>query len=118
MLRGPQTVGEIRGRTARLYEFASLEEAELVLESLIAASPPLAARLPRQPGAKESRYAHLLSGEVEVETREAEPRAERAVIEVRAENERISNLEGAVADLRRELAELREQFLEFRKQFE
>jgi uncharacterized protein YceH (UPF0502 family) len=117
-LRGPQTVGEIRGRTARLYEFASLEEVELVLESLIAAEPPLVTRLARLPGTKESRYAHLLAGEVVVEARETEPPGERAVMEVRAENERIRKLEAEVEDLRRQFSDLRDQFLDFKKQFE
>src|SRR5205085_5646765 len=67
MLRGPQTVGEIKGRTGRMYEFAELSEVEMTLESLMIAEPPLVMRLPRQPGTKESRYAHLLAGEVHVE---------------------------------------------------
>jgi uncharacterized protein YceH (UPF0502 family) len=119
MLRGPQTVGELRSRTNRLYEFKELPEVEATLEELIKNdAQPLVARLPRQPGRKESRYAQLLAGPVEVEAQEAAPRAEAATIAVRAENERIARLEAEVETLRRKAAELREQFDAFRKQFE
>src|SRR3954468_14891932 len=66
MLRGPQTIGEIKGRTGRIYEFAELAEVEMTLESLMTSEPPLIVKLPRQPGTKESRYAHRLAGEVHV----------------------------------------------------
>lgn len=118
MLRGPQTAGEIRGRTGRLYEFASLEEVEIVIESLMTAEPPFVMKLPRQPGTKESRYAHLLSGEVHVEQQEVQPRPEPVMQEVRAENEKIARLESEVETLRQELQELRQQFLDFKSQFE
>jgi uncharacterized protein YceH (UPF0502 family) len=118
MLRGPQTVGEIRGRTGRLYEFKELEEVELTLQALMTAEPPLAVKLPRQPGTKESRYAHLLAGEVQVEEREVAPRLEPATLEVRQENERIAKLEEELAHVRGELAELKQQFVDFKKQFE
>jgi uncharacterized protein YceH (UPF0502 family) len=119
MLRGPQTVGELRSRTGRLYEFKELAEVEATLEELIKIEPqPFVSRLPRQPGRKESRYAHLLAGRVEVEALETAPRPEAATVEVRAENERIARLEGEVETLRGEVASLREQFDAFRKQFE
>jgi uncharacterized protein YceH (UPF0502 family) len=118
MLRGPQTVGEIRGRTGRLYEFKELEEVDLTLQALMTAEPPLAVKLPRQPGTKESRYAHLLAGEVQVEEREVAPRLEPATLEVRQENERIAKLEEELAHVRSELAELKQQFVDFKKQFE
>ena len=118
MLRGPQTVGEIRGRTGRLYEFKELEEVELTLQALMTAERPLVVKLPRQPGTKESRYAHLLSGEVQLEEREVAPRIEPAVIEVRQENEKIAKLEDELAQVRIELSELKQQFLDFKKQFE
>jgi uncharacterized protein len=102
MLRGPQTVGEIRTRSNRLYDFASLEQVETTLSSLMAAVPPLVARLPRQTGQKEVRYAQLLSGEVRSTETEAEPEVEL---------DRIGKLEREVEDLKR-------QFEEFRKQFE
>ena len=73
MLRGPQTVGEIRGRTGRLYEFADLGEVEETLEGLARRDGPLVAKLPRQAGRKEARYAHLLSGAVTVEEEEQRP---------------------------------------------
>ncbi len=118
MLRGPQTVGEIRGRTGRLYEFKELEEVDLTLQALMAAQPPLVLRLPRQSGTKESRYAHLLAGEVQVEEREVAPRLEPATLEVRQENERLARLEGEMAQARRELEDLKQQFFEFKRQFE
>src|SRR5689334_6311272 len=64
LLRGAQTPGELRGRTERLHRFEDLEEVQATLQRLIEHDPPLAAVLPRQPGTKESRYAHLLSGDV------------------------------------------------------
>ncbi len=120
MLRGPQTVGELRGRSLRLYEFKELAEVEATLEELSKSEPqPLVARLPRQPGRKESRYAHLLSGQIEIEAQEmAAPRVEPARREVLAENERVARLEAEVEALRREVAELRQQLDDFRKQFE
>jgi uncharacterized protein YceH (UPF0502 family) len=104
MLRGPQTVGEIRTRTNRLYDFSSLEEVETTLNSLAAAERPLVVNLPRQSGQKEGRYAHLLSGEVKFTEVEAEPEAEPQL-------DRLGKLEREVEDLKR-------QFEQFRKQFE
>jgi uncharacterized protein YceH (UPF0502 family) len=75
-------------------------------------------RLARQPGAKESRYAHLLSGPVEVEQVEAQPKLERATIEVRAENERVTKLEEEVERLNRRIEQVYEEFTAFKKQFE
>src|SRR5438093_5606786 len=98
MLRGPQTVGEIRTRSNRLYDFSTLEEVETTLNSLMSREPPLIVRLPRQSGQKEVRYAHLLSGEVNLTEPEAEP-------------DRITKLEKEVEDLKK-------QFEQFRKQFE
>ena len=118
MLRGPQTVGEIRGRTGRLYEFKELDEVELTLQALLTAQPPLAVKLPRQPGTKESRYAHLLSGPVEIEEREVATRLEPATLEVRQENERLARVEEELAKVRAELGDLKRQFLDFKKQFE
>ena len=118
MLRGPQTVGEIKGRTGRMYEFADLTEVEMTLESLTTAEPPLVVKLPRQPGTKESRYAHLLAGDVQVEDQPTAPRADAAVLDVRAENERLARLESEVEDLRQQLGELQQQFLDFKRQFD
>jgi hypothetical protein len=120
MLRGPQTIGELRGRTNRMYEFTDLAEVESTLEKLtVREEEPLVARLPRQPGKKDSRYAHLLSGEVAVEEQPARaPRVEPVVMEVRVENEKVTRLESEVQQLRTEVSDLREQFDQFKKQFE
>ena len=119
LLRGPQTVGEIRGRTGRMHTFASLEEVEATMLALATRTPQaLAVKLPRQPGAKESRYAHLLSGEIALPAATATPPPEPATIAVLQENERIARLEQDVAALRQELADLRGQFAELKKQFE
>jgi uncharacterized protein len=119
MLRGPQTIGELRTRAERLFKFDTLPEVEETLNALAARSPqPLVAKLPRAPGTKESRYTHLLSGPVEVAAPERTLPPEPATIAVRAENERIAKLEAEVSALRGEIAELREKFAAFRKQFE
>jgi uncharacterized protein YceH (UPF0502 family) len=115
LLRGAQTVGELRGRTGRMYEFADLAEVEATLDGLSTREDePLVVKLPRQPGRKDSRYMHLLAGEVAIEEQAPAPRAlrtERAVAEVRAENDRLARLEAEITELRRE-------FEEFKKQFE
>lgn len=122
LLRGPQTPGEIRGRTARLHEFEDIAGVEETLHQLAEhEGGPFVVKLPRQAGCRESRYAHLLCGEVKVEQGEcgaAFPPPERAALEVRAENERIAELEHQVADLRAEVEELRRLFTEFARQFE
>jgi uncharacterized protein YceH (UPF0502 family) len=119
MLRGPQTLGELRTRSERLFVFDSMTDVEEALNALAAREPaPLVAKLPRQPGTKESRYAHLLSGPIDRPTSETAVRPEPATVAVRAENERISRLEQEILEVRRELTELRQQFADFRKQFE
>jgi uncharacterized protein YceH (UPF0502 family) len=111
LLRGAQTPGEIRGRTGRMHEFASLEEVEASLNALIARMPEaLAARLPRQPGTKELRYAHLLSGAVASAAPEDAPR--RAPPS--AEDDRLLKLEREAAALRTEVAELRREVADLR----
>ena len=114
LLRGAQTPGELRGRTERMYRFEALDDVHSTLERLSQRQPPLVAVLPRQPGTKESRYLHLLSG--------AEIAAESAVPHLLAntssENVRLENLENEVAELKREIAEIRRQLAEFRKQFD
>lgn len=102
MLRGAQTAGEIRTRTNRLYDFTSQEQLETTLNSLMSGETPFIARLPRQSGQKEVRYAHLLSGEVRLTGTEAEAEPQL---------DRIGKLE-------KEVEELKRQFAEFRKQFE
>ncbi|MDX2433856.1 MAG: YceH family protein [Desulfobacterales bacterium] len=107
LLRGPQTVGELRGRTERAYKFEDLAEAEATLDELEESG--YVTKLPKMAGRKESRYAHLLAGEVQVE--EAAPRLEPAAIIVRAENERITALE-------EEVQRLRQEFDKFKREFE
>ncbi|MCA1566362.1 MAG: YceH family protein [Acidobacteria bacterium] len=118
MLRGAQTVGEIRTRTERLYPFSALSFVETTLEDLMTRDVPLVVKLPRQTGRKESRYMHLLGGEVEVTETEAATRTEGATSEARGESGRVARLEQELREVRAELAELRGQFAEFKKQFE
>jgi uncharacterized protein len=118
LLRGPQTVGELRTRAERMHRFADLAAIEAVLEELMARTPPLVARLPRQPGRKEQRHAHLFSGEPELTADERPPAPGAARLRVMAENERIAELEEEVAVLRTEVAELRRIVEAFTAQFE
>lgn len=118
MLRGPQTVGEIRGRTGRMHEFSSLAELEAALDALVLRDPaPIVVRLPRQPGRKEQRCAHLLAGMDLLPAAESATTPEPAVVEVRFENERLAKLEQDSAQLRAELADLKRIFDDFRRQF-
>lgn len=114
MLRGPQTLGELRGRTERIYQFADLAEVEATLDEL--AESGYVKKLPRMAGRKESRYAHLLSGDVEAEA--ASPQPEKAAIIVRRENEKISALEEEIQNLRQDLVALQAAFEKFRREFE
>lgn len=119
MLRGPQTVGELRTRAERLFGFDNLAEVENVLAELASRQPqPLVAKLPRQPGTKEARHAHLLCGPLEVTASTVLPPPEPATLAVRGESDRLAKLEEEAANLRRELADLRQQFADFRRQFE
>jgi uncharacterized protein len=112
LLRGPQTPGELRGRTERLHPFGEIGEVLAGLQKLMEREPPLVAVLARQPGTKESRYVHLLSGPVEA-LRAAGPEAStQQSIEQDTglgaeDNERIAQLEAAVVELRQEMAALR-----------
>ncbi len=114
LLRGPQTVGELRGRTERAYRFEDLAEVESTLDEL--SESDYVTKLPRMAGRKEPRYAHLLAGEVEIEAET--PRPEPAAVVVRAENERIASLEEEVQQLRHEFDEPQAEFEKFRKEFE
>lgn len=116
MLRGPQTPGELRGRTDRLYEFPGLGEVQQTLDGLMRRDDPLVVRLPVQPGQKEARFAHLLSGEVDVEAL-AVAQSTRAT-RGGGDPERMEKLEEDVAFLRSEVERLQQTFDEFRKQFE
>jgi hypothetical protein len=110
LLRGPQTVGELRGRSDRLYSFDDLEAVESTLQRLGEAG--MVKKLPRIPGMRESRYAHLLCGDVAVEDGAPETAAARG----------LASDDHAVADriaaLEQELAQLRREFDDFRGRFE
>jgi|SRR5882757_6048924 len=107
LLRGPQTPGELRTRAARMAEVKEVSEVETALTNLAARQDgPFVVRLPREPNRRDSRYAHLLSGEVdmtELATTDAasEPRTSSSL-------ERIESLEQLVAELRKELDELKQ----------
>jgi uncharacterized protein len=121
LLRGPQTPGELRGRTERLYKFDELSDVVSTLNKLAAREPSLVKLLPRQPGTKEARYTHLLSGDVEAfepapssssayasASSYAGPSHTPADEELNEEiRERMAQLEAEVAILTRELSELR-----------
>src|SRR5262249_14721623 len=109
LLRGPQTVGELRGRTERLYAFDDLEAVESTLNRL--AEMEFVKKLPRQSGYKEQRWAHLLAGDVETAEEPAAPAASPPAERGPSDRERITALELELADLRR-------QFEEFRRNFE
>ena len=117
LLRGPQTIGELRGRAERMAPLEDLGAVEALLASLAEREGPLVTRLPRQPGRKEQRYAQLFCGAPEVSDDCAAP-PEPARLQVMAENERLAVLETEVAGLRAEVAELRAQLATFRAQFE
>ena len=114
LLRGPQTPGELRGRTERMHRFEELSDVQATLQKLMQREMPLVKMLPRQPGTKESRFAHLLSGDVEGYVAPPEVSSAPAA----EDDGRIARLESEVAELRRELADLRQQMESFRRQFE
>jgi uncharacterized protein YceH (UPF0502 family) len=116
LLRGPQTPGELRSRAERMHRFDDLGIVQSTLQRLMKREPPLVKILPRQPGTKEARYAHLLCGDVETAERESASGA--AVINSSTGGERISRLEDEVAFLQKEVADLKQQLAAFRKQFE
>lgn len=112
LLRGAQTPGELRGRAERMYRFEALEDVVSALDRLSQRLPPVVAILPRQPGTKESRYMHLLSGNAPENAYVAEPRT------AAPDDDRVARLEAELAALRKEFAQLRQQMESFRKQFE
>jgi uncharacterized protein len=118
LLRGPQTAGELRSRTERMFHFATLEELEACLEGLGRGDSPLIKLLPQQPGQKERRYVQLFSAEPEggwqIAVQEAPPPLQRAA----PEGSKIEELKAEIAALREEIAQLRTQFADFKKQFE
>jgi uncharacterized protein YceH (UPF0502 family) len=116
LLRGPQTPGELRTRAERMHPFDDLSAVQSSLQHLMKRDPPLVKLLPRQPGTKEARYAHLLSGEAE--SFEPKRDAVAGATTISAGGERIAQLEEEIASLRKEFADLKQQFAQFRKQFE
>jgi uncharacterized protein YceH (UPF0502 family) len=117
LLRGPQTPGELRSRADRMHKFEDLGIVQSTLQRLLKREPPLVTVLARQPGTKEARYAHLLSGEVEA------PPQNSAAAGISAPGgasggERIARLEARVDNLQSEITDLKQQFATFRKQFE
>jgi uncharacterized protein YceH (UPF0502 family) len=118
MLSGPQTVGEIRTRGSRMHEFTGLEEVEETLRALAAREEePLVMKLPRQPGQKDARFIHLLSGAPDIEAVSESAPAERSIRRA-ADNDRVAALEQQVQTLNQQIAALSEQFEAFKKQFE
>jgi uncharacterized protein YceH (UPF0502 family) len=122
LLRGPQTPGELRSRTDRMYHFEALDDVVSTLDRLAQRQPPLAAILPRQPGTKESRYTHLFSGEPSAADIAEPSNVGRTLLSASAGTnstaDRLSTLEEEVSRLRHELAEVQQQLVAFRKQFE
>jgi uncharacterized protein len=113
MLRGPQTAGELRGRTERLYQFDDLEAVDACLVRLMEWQPePLVARLPRQVGYKEVRYAHLLAGEPSMGPVAQAPGTHDS------REDPTARLQASVDRLEAEVADLKRQFAEFKRQFE
>lgn len=140
LLRGPQTPGELRSRAERMHHFDDLDSVNATLRHLIERDPPLAKLLPRQPGTKEARYAHLLSGDVATITESnfaatststhaapsapstksviAFPQAAKASPAPPDAFDRIASLEQKVSTLEQEISDLKQQFANFRKQFD
>jgi uncharacterized protein YceH (UPF0502 family) len=116
LLRGPQTPGELRSRADRMHKFDDLGIVQSTLQRLMKREPPLIKVLPRQPGTKEARYAHLLSGDVELSMPDSA--AGVAVTSGASSSERIARLEAQIENLQSEIADLKQQFAAFRKQFE
>ena len=110
-VRGPQTTGEIRGRTERLYAFSSLDEVQETISNL--EDMELVSKLPRQPGRKESRYAHLLSGKPQETQAETIIRPKAAIA-----TNRLDELQQQIDELQQEMQDLKTQFATFKSQFE
>jgi uncharacterized protein YceH (UPF0502 family) len=115
MLRGPQTLGELRSHAERMYRFDDLETLEATLQRLAERQPPLVKKLPRLPGTKEPRYAHLFAGDNPEWAAVPEPVTD---VDSQLPDDRIPGVEARVTKLEQRLDELRQQFAEFKKQFE
>lgn len=117
LLRGPQTPGELRGRTERLFRFEEVADVLSTLQRLMQREPPLVKALPRQPGTKEARYVHLFCGDVEGETEESFDHS-ASHSPAHGREERMLRMEEELAALRLRVSELEKTLSEFRKQFE
>jgi uncharacterized protein len=122
LLRGPQTPGELRSRTDRMYHFEALDDVVSTLDRLAQREPPLARVLARQPGTKEPRYTQLFSGELPTSqapgSAEVAPAPSPAYAGSGSASARLTTLEAEVSRLRQEVSELQEELDAFRKQFE
>jgi uncharacterized protein YceH (UPF0502 family) len=121
LLRGPQTPGELRSRTDRMYHFAALEDVISTLDRLAQRDPALVATLPRQPGTKESRYTHLFSGNPEnhpAEGADAVHALSHTTLDSKSAGDRLATLEDEVSRLRQEVVDIQQQLAAFRRQFE
>ncbi|MDD4538802.1 MAG: YceH family protein [Lentisphaeria bacterium] len=113
MLRGPQTAGELKTRTERYHPFASVEEVETTLSRMAEQPTPLIVKLPRQPGKREGRFAHLLCGEPVVpDTPGAQPQPEAARLELEANNSRMELMADQITQLQEKIATMQEQLTE------
>lgn len=118
LLRGPQTLGELRGRAERIFNFENLDQVHFGLDKLMKREPAQVMVLPRQPGTKESRYAHLLCGPAMVSSNATDAWESSSVAPPQwPDSERIAKLEEEIAELRTEVSELKKQLAEFRGQF-
>ena len=119
LLRGPQTPGELRSRADRMHKFEDLGIVQSTLQRLMKREPPLVKVLPKQPGTKEARYAHLLCGDVAGWEPVPESGVTTSSTAAGSQNgDRITRLEAEVAGLREQVADLKQQLAAFRKQFE
>jgi uncharacterized protein len=118
LLRGPQTPGELRGRTDRMFHFDALDDVQSTLQRLIQREPPLVKMLARQPGTKEARYAQLFGGDAFAHEPSAAAASSDSDARLTSDDTRIVHLEAEVADLRREIDDLKQQLASFRRQFE
>jgi uncharacterized protein YceH (UPF0502 family) len=112
LLRGPQTLGELRSRTERMYKFGDLDEVQGSLQHLAQREPPLVKIMPRQPGTKEMRYVHLFSAVLPAWEATSVP------VKLAPEEDRLGRLEQQMSELRDEIAGIKEEFRTFRKQFD
>jgi len=118
MLRGPQTVGEIKGRSERLFHFQNLEEVDAILQDLMSGENPWTIKLPRQMGRKDPRYMHLLSGEPVLQEEESPTPLKVETLHAKETQKRIINLEEELKELHREFDDLKKAFLDFKSQFD